>query len=469
MHHHSTDSSTQEDDQPNNKNNNTLDLDIMAKQQLSLQSADSSTSLIDSAVSEISIISDSKETKASSSTLISSPPTTKRREYGMSTQCVVVSDTGVFDPYRASAMPIYQTATFKQISATEMGDFDYTRSGNPTRSNLESHLAKVMKATRALATSTGMSALDVITRLVSHGEEIVAGDDLYGGTNRLLGQLERVGNIKVHHVDTTDLEAVRGVLNTRTKLVLLETPTNPCIKIADIPSIASLVHETCPNALVVVDNTMMSPVLMNPLLLGADIEYHSGTKFLSGHHDLMAGVIAVKDDEVGKKLYFIINATGTGLSPFDSFLLLRGVKTLTLRVLKQQENAIAIARHLQDRRGYKVRYPGLESHNQYELHKRMSKGAGSVLAFTTGCEKMSKAVVEGTRVFGISVSFGCVNSLISMPCNMSHASIPAHIRSERGLPEDLIRLCVGIEDIEDLIEDLDAALDNAERLFGKAP
>ncbi|KAL2914749.1 cystathionine beta-lyase [Polyrhizophydium stewartii] len=384
-------------------------------------------------------------------------PASPLRRYRPATECVYVEPSGVRDAYNSSSVPIYQTATFKQSSATEMGEYDYSRSGNPTRSHLESHLAKLMRAKRALAISSGMSALDIIARLVKAGEEIVAGDDIYGGTNRLLTFLREHNNIIVHHADTTNIESITPLLSPKTRLVLLETPTNPLIKIADIPAIAGLVHATCPNALVVVDNTMMSPYLQNPLELGADIVYHSGTKYLSGHHDLMAGVVGVKDEALGDKLYFVVNATGCGLAPFDSFLLLRGVKTLSVRMERQQASAIRIADYLEEK-GFKVRYPGLKSHPQYELHRSISRGPGAVLSFETGSVEKSERVVESTRLWAISVSFGCVNSLISMPCRMSHASIPAHVRKERALPEDLIRLCIGIEDADDLLEDLENAL-----------
>ncbi|CAG8539158.1 3969_t:CDS:2 [Ambispora gerdemannii] len=339
-------------------------------------------------------------------------------------------ESGVRDNYNSSSTPIYQTATFKQNSATEVGDFDYTRSGNPTRSVLESHLAKIMSAKRAFAVSSGMSAFDVIARLT-------------------------------HHLDLTNPAILYSYLHpTRTRLVLLETPTNPLIKICDIPTITSIVHERCPNALIVVDNTMMSPYLQKPLRLGADITYHSGTKYLSGHHDLMAGVIGVKDEMVAEKIYSTINATGCGLSPFDSWLLLRGIKTLAIRMDKQQANAQQIAEFL-EYHGFKVNFPGLKSHPQYDLHFKMSRGPGAVLSFLTGDTELSERIVESTKLWAISVSFGCVNSLISMPCRMSHASIPAAVRAERGIPEDLIRLCVGIEDVNDLIEDLYQALVNS--------
>jgi cysteine-S-conjugate beta-lyase len=353
---------------------------------------------------------------------------------------------------------VLQSATFKQSSSSGAGgEYDYTRSGNPTRTHLERHLAKIMNAKRALVVSSGMAALDVITRILRPGDEVVTGDDLYGGTNRLLKYLSTNGGIIVHHVDTTNPESVKAVLNDKTSMVLLETPTNPLIKIVDIPTIASYAHSANSNALVAVDNTMLSPLLLNPLDLGADIVYESGTKYLSGHHDLMAGVMAVNDAALGERLYFTINASGCGLSPFDSWLLLRGIKTLGVRMEKQQANAQRIAEFL-EAHGFKVRYPGLKSHPQYSLHWTMARGAGAVLSFETGNVQISERVVESARLWAISVSFGCVNSLISMPCRMSHASIDAQTRAERNMPEDIIRLCVGIEDPEDLIDDLRRAL-----------
>ena len=320
-----------------------------------------------------------------------------------------------------------------------------------------------MAAQRTLVVGSGMGALDVITRLLRPGDEVVTGDDLYGGTNRLLKYLAAHQDIVVHHVDTTNTEKVKMVLGDKTTMVLLESPTNPLIKIANIPAIAAAVHAANSKSLVIVDNTMLSPLLMNPLELGADIVYESGTKYLSGHHDLMAGVIAVNDQALGEKLFFMINSTGCGLSPFDSWLLMRGVKTLKVRFEQQQSNAQRIAEFLEGH-GFRVRYPGLKSHPCYDLHHEMARGAGAVLSFETGDTDISEKIVESTRLFAISVSFGCVNSLISMPCRMSHASIDPKTRKERDMPEDLIRLCIGIEDADDLIEDLSRAVSTYIRL-----
>lgn len=383
-----------------------------------------------------------------------SSPQVGRRRYALATELVYTESK---DQYGASSMPIYQSATFKQTSSSGGNEYDYTRSGNPTRTHLERHLAKIMNATRVLAVGSGMGALDVITRLLRPGDEVITGDDLYGGTNRLLTYLQANQGVVVHHVDTTDPSRVSAALTPRTAMVLLETPTNPLIKIVDIATIAATTHAAAPRALVVVDNTMLSPMLCNPLDLGADVSYESGTKYLSGHHDIMAGVIALHDAALGDKMYFTVNATGCGLSPGDSFLLMRGVKTLAIRMEKQQANAQRIAEFLEGH-GFRVRYPGLRSHPQYDLHWSMARGAGAVLSFETGDVGLSERVVEAARLWGISVSFGCVNSLISMPCRMSHASIDAKTREERQMPEDIIRLCVGIEDVNDLIDDLSRAV-----------
>ncbi|KAK9480197.1 Cys/Met metabolism PLP-dependent enzyme-domain-containing protein [Lipomyces japonicus] len=401
----------------------------------------------------------SADLTASSSILPPSPaPSTPRpqvtRRYKLETEIVYTESN---DQYRSSSVPIYQTATFKQASGSEMGEYDYTRSGNPTRTHLERHLAKIMNANRVLAVASGMSAMDVIARLLKPGDEVIAGDDLYGGTNRLLKYLATNGEITVHHVDTTKVSAVIEKLTEKTALVLLESPTNPLIKICDIPKITQIVKQTVPAAIVAVDNTMLSPMAQNPLDFGVDIVYESATKFLSGHHDLMAGVIAVNDEKLGERLFFVVNATGCGIAPFDSWLLLRGIKTLAIRFEKAQNNAQIVAEFLEDA-GFKVRYPGLKSHPQYDLHWSMAHGAGAVLSFETGSVEISERIVENARLWGISVSFGCVNSLISMPCKMSHASIDPKIRAERAFPEDLIRLCVGIEDATDLVDDLKTAL-----------
>ncbi|WLF77454.1 homoserine O- acetyltransferase [Lodderomyces elongisporus] len=381
-------------------------------------------------------------------------PPKKEKTYSLETE-LVLSKSG--DQYNASVPPLYQSATFKQPSLSNMGAYDYTRSGNPTRTHLQTHLAKIMKAKHAFAVSSGMGCLDVITRLLKPGDEVIAGDDLYGGTHRLLTYLNKKGDLIAHHYDTTNTELIKSKITEKTRMIFLESPTNPLIKVVDVKSIADYGHSVNPDLIVVFDNTMMSPIFMTPLDLGVDIQYESATKYLNGHHDIMAGVIATRSTPLSEQLYYVINSTGCGLSPFDCWLLSRGLKTLAVRIERQQDNCIKIAKFLENI-GFKVRYPGLKSHPQYELHASMCSGFGAVLSFETGSIKLSEKIVENTDIFGIAVSFGCVNSLISMPCRMSHASIDAKTREEREFPEDLIRLCIGIENVDDLIDDLTKAL-----------
>lgn len=284
----------------------------------------------------------------------------------------------------------------------------------------ENHLARLYGATQTFALSTGMTCLDTILRLVRPGETVLAGDDLYGGTNRLLTYLGTHGGVDVRHVDTTDVDKVIPHLGpgNKVKMVLLESPTNPLLKIADLQEIADAVHSAAPSALIVVDNTMMSPYLQRPLEIGADIVYDSATKYLSGHHDLMAGIIAASRPAICKDIAFIINSVGSGLAPFDSFLLLRGVKTMSLRMDRQMASAQLVALYL-DSFGFLVHYPGLKSHPKRDIHYKQASGAGAVLSFVTGDKALSERIVGGTRLWSISVSFGAVNSLISMPCLMS--------------------------------------------------
>ncbi|KAK1309980.1 hypothetical protein QJS10_CPA08g01120 [Acorus calamus] len=378
----------------------------------------------------------------------------KMKEPSVSTLLMNFEDS--FDPYDAMSTPLYQTATFKQPSATQMGLYDYTRSGNPTRDVLERLLAKLDKADHAFCFTSGMAALAAVTHLLEAGQEIVAGDDMYGGSDRLLSKVIPKKGISVKRVNTTNLIEVAAAIGPSTKLVWLESPTNPRIQITDIRKISEMAHEH--GALVLVDNSIMSAVLCQPLELGADIVMHSATKFTAGHSDLMAGVVSVKEESLAKEIAFLQNAEGSGLAPFDCWLCLRGIKTMALRIEKQQENAQKIAEYLSSHpRVTRVNYAGLPNHPGRSLHYSQAKGAGSVLSFLTGSFTLSQHIVENTKYFSTTVSFGSVKSLVSLPCFMSHASIPVSLQVERGLSNDLIRVSVGIEDVEDLIADLDHA------------
>ncbi|PSC71575.1 cystathionine beta-lyase [Micractinium conductrix] len=367
----------------------------------------------------------------------------------------------VNDEFGASMPPIYQTATFTQPGATDMGEYDYSRSGNPTRTVLERQLAVLEGAERAFAFSSGMSALAAVTRLLKAGDHVVAGDDLYGGTSRLLSRVVPAAGIDVTNVDTSDVAAVAAAIRPgKTALVMLESPTNPRMQICDIKAICEVAHAA--GALVCVDNSILTCLYQRPLDLGADIAMTSATKFIGGHSDVTAGVLAVKDKALADRIYFVQNAEGTALGPFDSWLLVRGIKTMALRMERQAANAMRIAQWLAAHPLVKcVNFPGLEGHAGKAVHDAQATSAGSVISFITDDAEVSRVVVEETQLFKITVSFGNVLSLISMPCFMSHASIPADVRAARGLPDDLVRISVGIEDIEDLIEDLEQAFQKA--------
>jgi cysteine-S-conjugate beta-lyase len=369
------------------------------------------------------------------------------------------------DRFTPANTPIYQTATFRQDDATAFGEYDYSRSGNPTRAVVEKQIAALEGGTRGFCFSTGLAAITAVTRLLSPGEEILACDDLYGGTYRLFSRILAKRGINVRYVDFTDLDAVAVAVTNSTRLVYLESPTNPLLQIIDIAAVADISRRN--GALVCVDNSTMSPYLQRPLELGADIVLHSATKFLCGHSDVMAGAVVVADETLGDELYLIQNGEGAGLSPFDSFLLLRGTKTLSLRLDCQQASAKKIAELLDAHPAIeRVYFPGLADARQLAIHHSQASGDGAVLSFVTGDPEFSRAVVEATKLFAITVSFGGVNSTISLPNYMSHASIPAHLRQQKSIPADLVRVSVGAEDVDDLIDDLSQAFEFASRPAG---
>lgn len=368
-------------------------------------------------------------------------------------------DAAPGNPHRPTSTPIYQTATFEQSSSLGFGPYDYSRSGNPTRAVLEEQLARLESGQKAFAFCSGMAALATVANILEHGETVVVGSDLYGGTYRLLSKIVARRGIKVVAVDLWDLEQVADLLKReqRVRLLLLETPTNPLQRIVDIRALSALCHSN--GALLAVDNTMLSPYFQRPLLLGADCVIHSATKSLSGHADLTAGAVISNNEELSETIAFLQNAEGNGLAPFPSWLLLRGMKTLGARLDRQQQTALRLARFLSSHKAIKaVYYPGLKSHSGHDIHRAQSTGDGCLISFETGDWELSRRIVEETRLFTIAVSFGSISSTISLPCKMSHASIPVETRKKRALPEDLTRISVGLEDGSDLIADIDRVL-----------
>ncbi|PYY02005.1 MAG: cystathionine beta-lyase [Acidobacteria bacterium] len=365
------------------------------------------------------------------------------------------------DPHRAISTPIYQTATFEQEGALGFSEYDYSRSGNPTRTVLEQQLAELERGIRAFAFASGLAALTAVTRLLKPGDEIVVIDDVYGGTCRLFSKILKRSQVTVRYVHGSGVEDFARACSQRTRLIHIETPTNPLLKVVDIAAVAKLAHEN--DALLCVDNTMLSPYLQNPLTLGADIVIHSATKFLCGHSDVVAGAVIVRDPQLAEEFYLIQNGEGAVLGPFDSYLLLRGIKTLALRVERQQENAERIADFLSNHSAVRqTYYPSLLDKKNFSLHSAQARGNGAVVSFETGSLGLSRQIVESLKLFPITVSFGGLQSSVSLPGRMSHASVPPQVAAERRLPQDLIRLSVGIEDAEDLIADLADALEVAE-------
>lgn len=367
------------------------------------------------------------------------------------------------DPATGAVVPpLHLASTFVQPGAGQWGQYDYSRSGNPTRKALETTLASLEGGSGALAFATGMAATHCVTMLLSAGDHIVAGSDIYGGTYRLFYKvLDRAG-IEVTLVDTTDAGNIRGALRPNTRLLWLESPGNPRMSISDIAACAAAAHED--GLLVGVDSTFATPVLTRPLELGADIVMHSATKYLGGHSDLLGGALVVRDVELFERLYFIQNATGAVMGPLEAFLCSRGLKTLELRVLEQCRTAHRLAEFLASHpRVSRVYYPGLAAHPGHEIAARqMQGGYGAMLSFElSGDAAAAGRLVESTRLFQLAVSLGAVESLIEQPASMSHASYDPADRLAHGITDGMVRLSVGLEAFEDLRDDLEQALSRA--------
>ena len=360
----------------------------------------------------------------------------------------------------AISVPIYQTSTFVQEAPGVNKGYDYARTGNPTRATLESLVAQLEGGQTGAAFASGLAAIDAVVKLLESGDEIVAVDDIYGGAFRLFEQVYKKFGITVHYTDTSDLEAVSKVLTSRTKLIWIETPTNPTLKISDIRGLAALAKAH--GCLLCVDNTFASPALQKPLALGADLVVHSGTKYLGGHSDLIAGLVVTATAELGQKIKFLQNASGAILGPFDSWLLIRGIETLHLRIRQHCASALAIAQFLQRHPAVdKVYYPGLATHPGHAVAVAQSKGFGGIVSFSLkeDTQEAATAFVTSTELFKLAESLGGIKSLVSHPAQMTHKTIPADKRKAAGVSDSLIRLSTGLEDTEDLIEDLRQALD----------
>lgn len=365
------------------------------------------------------------------------------------------------DPLTGSlSVPIYQTSTFVQEAPGVNKGFDYARTNNPTRATLESIIAGLEQGSTGIAFGSGLAAIDAVLKLLKTGDEILAVDDIYGGAFRLFTHVYEKFGITVNYVDTTNAENVFNAVTPKTKLIWLETPTNPTLKVSDIEAIAKIAKAN--SCWLCVDNTFASPALQQPLTLGADLVVHSATKYLGGHSDLIAGLVVAKEKELGDKIRFIQNASGAILSPFDSWLVIRGVETLHLRVQQHSRNALEVAKYLQTHPSVEnVFYPGLVTHHNHEVAKKQSKGFGGIVSFTLkeDTEKAATAFVTQTRYFKLAESLGGVKSLLCHPAQMTHKSIPAEKRRAAGVSDSLIRLSVGLEEADDLIADLEQAFE----------
>ncbi|HXW13898.1 MAG TPA: PLP-dependent aspartate aminotransferase family protein [Terriglobia bacterium] len=362
------------------------------------------------------------------------------------------------DHLGAVMTPIYQTSTFAFRGVGQPGPFDYSRSGNPTRQALESCLAQLEGGTAGFVFATGMAAETTILMMYSAGDKIVVHDDLYGGTYRLFEAVFADKQIRAQYVNLRDATKLRCVLEARPKAVWLESPTNPLMNLVDIRAVSDLAHRY--GARVICDNTFLSPYFQRPLELGADIVTHSTTKYINGHSDVVGGAVVVKDSALAEKIGFLQNATGTCAGPQDCFLVLRGVKTLALRMEEHNRNALAIARCLEKHpKVSAVLHPGLESHPQHELAMRQTSGSGGTFSFRLrGGEAAVNHLLANCRIFTLAESLGGVESLIEHPTTMTHASMPREVQLKMGITPDLIRISVGLEDVSDLIADLENAL-----------
>jgi cystathionine beta-lyase len=380
----------------------------------------------------------------------------------MSEQTTILHSIPVDELTGAISTPIYQTSTYVQEAPGVNKGYDYARSNNPTRKALEDLIAKLENGSNGYAFASGLAAIDAVIKLLKAGDEIVAVDDIYGGAFRLFTHIYEKFGITVTYVDTTDAENVLNAVTPKTKLIWIESPTNPTLKISDIEAIGKIAKAN--NILLCVDNTFASPAAQKPINYGADIVVHSATKYLSGHSDLIAGLVVTATPELGEKIKFIQNASGAILAPFDSWLVIRGIETLVLRIKQHSENAQAIAEFLTTQSIIKnVYYPGLKTHKNHAIAAEQLKYFGGVVTFDLKIDdkQLATDIVSNTKLFKLAESLGGVKSLLCLPCEMTHKSIPTEKRYAAGVTDSLIRLSVGIEDVQDLIADLQQAIELA--------
>ena len=362
------------------------------------------------------------------------------------------------NPTGAISVPIYQAATFVHPGVGQSTGYDYSRLQNPTREHVEKIVANLENGIDALAFSSGMAAIMAVMELFEPQDHIICSDDLYGGSQRLFDNISKKNQLEIDYIDSSNSSAVKNLINNKTKAIYIETPTNPLMKVSDIKAIAEIAQEN--KLLLIVDNTFLTPYFQKPLDLGADIVVHSGTKYLAGHNDTLAGFLVVKENIVAEKLRFIYKTIGACLAPFDSWLVIRGLKTLALRLAAQESNAVKIANYLKTVNSVKkVYYIGLPEHPSYDITLQQSSGFGAMISFAVNKPAVAIRLLEKIKVVQYAESLGGVESLLTYPMLQTHADVPPEIRQAKGIDEHLLRLSVGIEDVEDLIADLEQAFE----------
>lgn len=374
-------------------------------------------------------------------------------ERGLNTRCLHLEETeGKLEHYGAISYPIYQTATYEHPEAGQSTGYDYSRLQNPTREHLEKMIAGLESGIDAFALSTGMAAITLLMELFRPGDHLIVEADLYGGSIRLFDHVNKKNNYEFTHLNCAE-DDIEGAIQDNTKAIYIETPTNPMMNVSDIAAIAEIAKKH--GLLLIVDNTFLSPYFQNPLKLGADIVVHSGTKFLGGHNDTLAGFLVTNNEEVRDRLRFLIKTTGAGLAPFDCWLILRGMKTLGIRMERSQENAIRIAEWLKTQSiVQKVYYPGLPEHQGYEIMKKQARGFGSMITFQVDSKEHALQILKQVRMIKFAESLGGVETLITYPTTQTHADVPEEVRLKNGITPCTLRLSTGIEDIEDLLGEL---------------